>query len=313
MSKTRKLMGLAAALAFAMVMLPASAFADTTQYDLFVNGEQFTSEKLTIECGEGTATYDPATHTLTLNNASIANTAGYGGIASNLTGDLTITLQGNNSITLDDNMGIMAAGNIEITGPGNLAINVAGETRDGLIVAGDVSVRATNLAVNAPGGVGIASDGTVSFDNAQVKSAALYAGIDAINLIIENGSVVDISATEADRNAAFISPRDGATGGNIRISNSNVMAKSFFPGLFAGGNLAVNGASVQSTSTANSALWASGDLTIGGNAHVTLDGKYPTGCDGNFTVYAAEIDAKNTNEKTFRQSPTTPSSAAIMT
>ena len=69
MSKTRKLMGLAAALAFAMVMLPATAFADTTQYDLFVNGEQFTSEKLTIECGEGTATYDPATQTLALNNA----------------------------------------------------------------------------------------------------------------------------------------------------------------------------------------------------------------------------------------------------
>lgn len=295
MSKTRKLMGLAAALAFAMVMLPASAFADTTQYDLFVNGEQFTSEKLTIECGEGTATYDPATHTLTLNNASIANTAGYGGIASNLTGDLTIALQGNNSITFDDNMGIMAAGNVEITGPGNLAIYVAGETKDGLSVAGDVSVRGTSLSVNAPGGIGIASDGTVSLDNAQVTSAALYAGIDAINLIIENGSVVDISAAEDSCNAAFINPRDGATGGNIRISNSNVMAKSVFPGLFAGGNLAVNGASVQSTSTADAALWASGDLTIGGNAHVTLDGRRPTGCEGNFTVYAAEIDAKNTN------------------
>ncbi|WP_443730356.1 carbohydrate-binding domain-containing protein [Slackia isoflavoniconvertens] len=295
MSKIRKLMGLAAALAFAMVMLPAAAFADTTQYDLFVNGEQFTSEKLTIECGEGTATYDPATHTLTLDNASITNTADYGGINSKLTGDLTITLQGSNSITFDDNMGIMASGNIEIQGPGNLAINVAGETKDGLSVAGNVSVRATNLVVNAPGGVGIASDGTVSIDNAQVTSAALYAGIDAINLIIENGSVVDISATEDGRNAAFISPRDGATGGNIRISNSNVMAKSVFPGLFADGNLAVNGASVQSTSTADAALWASGDLTIGGNAHVTLDGKYPSGCNGNFTVYAAEIDAKNTN------------------
>lgn len=125
----------------------------------------------------------------------------------------------------------------------------------------------------------------------------MYAGIDAINLIIENGSVVDISATENRCNAAFISPRDGATGGNIRISNSNVVAKSVFPGLFASGNLAISGASVQSTSNANSALWASGDLTIGGNAHVTLDGKYPTGCDGNFTVYAAEIDAKNTNEE----------------
>lgn len=116
MNKTRKLMGFAAALAFAMVMLPAAAFADTTQYDLFVNGEQFTSEKLTIERGEGTATYDPATHTLTLDNASITNAIDYGGIHSNLTGDLTIALQGNNSITLDDNMGIMAAGNIEITG-----------------------------------------------------------------------------------------------------------------------------------------------------------------------------------------------------
>ena len=296
MSKTRKLMGLAAALAFAMVMLPASAFADTTQYDLFVNGEQFTSEKLTIECGEGTATYDPATHTLTLNNASIANTAGYGGIASNLTGDLTIALQGNNSITFDDNMGIMAAGNVEITGPGNLAIYVAGETKDGLSIAGDVSVRATNLAVNAPGGVGIASDGTVSLDNAQVTSAALYAGIDAINLIIENGSVVDISAAKDECNAAFISRRGGATGGDLRITNSSVVAKSVFPGLFADGNLVISGGSVQSTSTADSALWARGDLTIGNNAHVTLDGKFPSGCRGNFTVYAAEIDAKNTND-----------------
>ena len=295
MSKTRKLIGLAAALAFAMVMLPAAAFADTTQYDLFVNGEQFTSEKLTIECGEGTATYDPATHTLTLDNATITNTADYGGINSKLTGNLTITLQGSNYITFDDNMGIMAAGNVEITGPGNLAINVAGETKDGMSVAGDVSVRGTSLGVNAPGGIGIASDGTVSIDNAQVTSAALHAGIDAINLIIENGSVVDISAAEDRCNAAFISPRDGATGGNIRISGSNVMAKSVFPGLFAGDNLTISGASVQSTSTADAALWAKGDLTIGDNAHVTLDGKYPSGCNGNFTVYAAEIDAKNTN------------------
>ena len=123
----------------------------------------------------------------------------------------------------------------------------------------------------------------------------MYAGIDAINLIIENGSVVDISAAEDSCNAAFISPRNGATGGNIRISNSNVMAKSVFPGLFAGDNLTISGASVQSTSTADAALWAKGDLTIGDNAHVTLDGKYPSGCNGNFTVYAAEIDAKNTN------------------
>lgn len=297
MSKTRKLMGLAAALAFAMVMLPATAFADTTQYDLFVNGEQFTNERLTIECGEGTATYDPATQTLALNNAAITNAADYGGIKSKLTGNLTITLQGSNYITFDDNMGIMASGNVAIQGPGSLTINVAGETMDGISVtgAGDVSVRGTNLVIKAPGGIGIASDGTVSIDNAHVTSAALHAGIDAINLFIENGSVVDISAAEDRCNAAFISPRGGATGGDLHITNSSVVAKSVFPGLFADGNLAISGGSVQSTSKADSALWARGDLTIGNNAHVTLDGKYPSGCDGNFTVYAAEIDAKNTN------------------
>lgn len=297
MSKTRKLIGLAAALAFAMVMLPAAAFADTTQYDLFVNGEQFTSERLTIECGEGTATYDPATQTLALNNASITNAADYGGIKSKLTGNLTITLQGSNYITFDDNMGIMASGNIAIQGPGSLAINITGETMDGMSVTGDVSVRGTNLVIKAPGGVGIASDGTVSIDNAHVTSAALYAGIDAINLFIENGSVVDISAAEDRCNAAFISSRGGTTGGDLRITNSSVVAKSFLPGLFADSNLAISGGSVQSTSTADSALWAKGDLTIGGNAHVTLDGRYPSGCNGNFTVYAAEIDAKNTNDE----------------
>lgn len=126
MSKIRKLIGFASALAFVMAMLPALAFAETTQYNLFVNGEQFTSDKLTIACGEGTATYDPDAQTLTLNNASITNARDYGGINSELTGNLDIVLQGENRITFDDNMGIMATGNIEFSGSGSLTINVRG-------------------------------------------------------------------------------------------------------------------------------------------------------------------------------------------
>lgn len=295
MSKIRKLIGFASALAFVMAMLPALAFAETTQYNLFVNGEQFTSDNLTIACGEGTATYDPGAQTLTLDNASITNAHGYGGIDSELTGNLNIALQGENRITFDDNMGIMATGNIEFSGSGSLTINAAGETKDGISAAGDVSVRATTLVVNAPGGVGIASDGSVFVDNAKLTSHALYAGIDAANLTINNSSVVDISATENNCNAAYISSRGGTTGGKLSISNSSVVAKSLFPGLFAEGNLTIDGGSVQSTSTANAALWANGDLTIKGGAKVTLAGVYPAGCAGDFTVYAAEIDAKNTN------------------
>lgn len=295
MSKIRKLIGFALALAFAMTMLPAMAFADTSYYDLYVNGERFTSDNLAIECGEGTATYDPAAQTLTLDNASITNALGSGGIYSGLTSNLNIVLQGENRITFDDNMGVMATGNIELSGSGSLTIDVAGETRDGISAAGNVSVHGTTLNINAPGGVGIASDGSVFVDNARLTSHALYAGIDAANLTINNSSVVDISATENNCNAAYISSRGGATGGNLSISNSSVVAKSLFPGLFASGNLTIDGGSVQSTSTADSGLWARGDLTIKGGAKVTLDGAYPAGCVGDFTVYAAEVDAKSIN------------------
>lgn len=295
MSKIRKLIGFALALAFAMAMLPTMAFADTSYYDLYVNGERFTSDNLAIECGEGTATYDPAAQTLTLDNASITNALGSGGIYSGLTSDLNIVLQGENRITFDDNMGVMVTGNIELSGSGSLTIDVAGETRDGISAAGNVSVHGTTLNINAPGGVGIASDGSVFVDSAKLTSHALYAGIDAANLTIKNSSVVDISATENNCNAAYISSRGGPAGGNLSISNSSVVAKSLFPGLFAEGNLTIDGGSVQSSSTVDSALWASGDLTIKGGAKVTLDGAYPAGCAGDFTVYAAEVDARNTN------------------
>ena len=91
MSKAQKLISGIFALVFALAIAPTASFA-ATNYDLSVNGEHFTSEKLTIQCGEGTATYDPATQNLTLNNASITNAVDYGGIDSELTGDLTITL-----------------------------------------------------------------------------------------------------------------------------------------------------------------------------------------------------------------------------
>lgn len=279
---------------FALAIAPTASFA-ATNYDLSVNGEKFTSEKLTIQCGEGTATYDPATQNLTLSNASITNAVDYGGIDSKLTSDLTVTLQGSNQITFSDNMGIKATGSVIFRGPGSLAISVAGETMDGISVAGDVTMQNATVSVHSPGGLGIACDGTVSLDNTQLTSNGLYAGIDAANLDIKNGCTVNISATEQDCNAAYINPRDGSEG-NINISNSTVSAKSLFPGLYATGNMTIDGGTLQATSTVDSPLWAKGNIAIKGKAKVTLNGEYPSGCDGNFTIYEAEIDAKNTSQ-----------------
>ena len=294
MSEAQKLISGIFALVFALAIAPTASFA-ATNYDLSVNGEQFTSEKLTIQCGEGTATYDPATQNLTLDNASITNAVDYGGIDSELTSDLTITLQGSNQITFNDNMGIKATGSVIFRGSGSLAISVAGDTMDGISVGGDATMQNATVSIHSPGGLGIACDGTVSLDDTQLTSNGLYAGIDAANLVVKNGCTVNISATEQNCNAAYIDPRDGSAG-NINISNSTVSAKSLYPGLFATGNMTIDGGTVQATSTDDSPLWAKGNITIKGKAKVTLNGEYPSGCAGTFTVYEAEVDAKSTSQ-----------------
>ena len=71
------------------------------KYPLFVNGQQLTSENTTIICGSGTASFDVATSTLTLTNATIEDMGGnygYGGAINSGLAELTIKLVGNNTI-----------------------------------------------------------------------------------------------------------------------------------------------------------------------------------------------------------------------
>ena len=289
---------MAVAFAFALAILPATALA-VDEYELHVNGEQFTSEKLVIDCGEGTATYDPATQNLTLNNVTITKATMSGGIYSMLSNDLTITLQGNNQITLENNLGAIIKSNLKIEGPGTLTINVTGDTQDGITCQwGSVDIMNATLVINASGGIGISAYGTVRLDNVNLTANGLYAGIDALNLIIANGSDVKLSAKQDYCNAAYIAPGDDQTGGgSIYVNNSNVVAESPYPGLFAHADLAIDGGSVKATSATDSAIWARGDLTIHGGAKVELSGMYPSGCNGTFRVGLVDIDAKNTNQE----------------
>lgn len=166
---------------------------------------------------------------------------------------------------------------------------------DGISVGGDATMQNTTVSVQAPAGIGVGCDGSLILDNTQLTSNGLYAGIDAANLVVKNGCTVNISATEQHCNAAYIDPRDGSAG-NISISNSTVSAMSLFPGLFATGNMTIDGGTVQATSTDDSPLWAKGNIAIKGKAKVTLNGEYPSGCAGTFTVYEAEVDAKSTSQ-----------------
>ena len=298
----KKLFAILLSIVMVAGLLPTVAFA-AENYDLYVNGEQFTSEKLSIACGEGTASYDPNTKTLTLNNAAITNggksdeSPKYGIRVVGDT-DLTIKLSGTNSITLDNGGGIFADGssdNYNIIGDGKLTINVKWDAL--YTLNGNISIsEGAKLDITSAQGCGITSynKGILSIDGAKVAVSSYYTAASAKELEIKNNSEVVLIASADQFNAVYMGDENGA--GKIEIINSKVEATSYYPALFTEGNLTVNGGEVKCTSTADSAIWTRGNILIKGGAKVTTDGKFPMGGNGSFTVEEAEIDAKNTNE-----------------
>ena len=298
----KKLFAILLSIVMVAGLLPATALAaEPTVYDIWVDGVQVTSENKDNLCG-GTVSYDPTTHTLSLNNATLDNdTMSDYGIKTIIPNTLKIRLTGTNSITRTSpggGMGIApnSSNSVEITGDGTLKINVIGENYDGISAGADVKISdKAKVIINAEGGLGITGR-MVEIDGATVNSTGLYAGIDAHSLKIVNGADVTLKATQDERNGAFIWKDQEGNGGDIEIAQSTVKATSYYPGLYAAGNLTVDGGEVKCTSTADSAIWTQGDILIKGGAKVTTDGKYPMGGNGTFTVEEAEIDAKNTNE-----------------
>ena len=298
----KKLLAILLSMVMLVGLMPFTALAaDSTAYDIWVDGVQVTSENKDNLCG-GTVSYDPTTHTLSLNNATLdSDTLSDYGIKTTIPSTLKIRLTGTNSITRTDPGGgvgiyLNYSNSVEITGDGTLVINVIGENYDGISTGADVKISdKAKVTINAEGGLGIAGR-MVEIDGATVDSTGLYAGIDAHSLKIVNGADVTLKATQDERNGAFIWKDQEGNGGDIEIVQSTVKATSYYPGLYAAGNLTVDGGEVSCTSTADSAIWTQGDILIKGGAKVTTDGKYPMGGNGSFTVEEAEIDAKNTNE-----------------
>ena len=296
----KKLFAIPLSIVMVAGLLPVTALAaEPTVYDIWVDGVQVTSENKD-NLSSGTVSYDPTTHTLSLNNATIdSDPMSNYGIKTSIPSTLKIRLTGTNSITRTDiggGAGIHSDNAVEIIGDGTLTINVQGDTYDGIYVGDDfkISDEAT-VEIYSKGGLGISGDGIVEIDDATVDSTGRYAGIDAYGLKITNGSDVRLMATYDNCNGAFIRKDNEGTGGNIELIASNVKATSYYPGLYAGDKLTVNGGEVKCISTADSAIWAKGNILIKGGAKVTTEGKFPMGGNGTFTVEEAEVDAKNTS------------------
>ncbi|MGN0504697.1 MAG: InlB B-repeat-containing protein [Ruminococcus sp.] len=191
------------------IFTPINVFA-TTDYGIYVNGEQFTSEKTTINCGDGTATFDISTNTLILNNATITKRYGwqYAVINSEIS-NLTIQLIGNNVI--DGNKGeydgIDANGgsNVVIVGDGNLTMK---DVYYGTYI-GDYSVPGGNLKIN---------NTTINIENAQATGIWVNHDLEIIN------SNIKIDKTGDDVYFGIVSNIGGTItidGGNLDINTNS--------------------------------------------------------------------------------------------
>ena len=198
----------------------------SSAYNIWAGDKQFTSENLTISDNNGgTATYDPDTNTLTLNNFTYSGEgrllygrpSGATAISYDDADTLNIVLVGESSVTCNNtttefNSGIWVAnGSVSVSGSGSLtATGGAAEFFSGGIgVAGELSVS---------GSVSLTGNGGASDD----KSYGVMAGRD-IHVI--GGSLTGNGGVAGNKSyGMYVTAIDGPAAGGIKFSGGVAIA-----------------------------------------------------------------------------------------
>ena len=218
------------------VIVPGEA---VTTYPVWVGGVQVTSANKDDILGDGKASFDPDSNTLTLDNPTVSgayhNAAVYAEVDLTITGSATLSktiLVNAKDLTLD--------ANIVIATPG----------WDSAIVAGNITVNGGSIIASA-------------------DEDALLAGS---SITINDGSVVgnecDLYAGSITIAGGTVNVSDGLFGiyskNDITISGGTVTAKGNDYGIYAGGSVTISGGSVTATGSECGISAAHGDVTISG-------------------------------------------------
>lgn len=192
--RTPKLRLLSAFLAAAMALttLPAAAFAaDGTDYKLAVNGKRVTSANATNILGDGKASYDAVTRTLTL-SGDISATDN----AVNPFGE-QITVDGNSTLTLIDGQKELYAGlcgtkTINVAAGADITLDAFGYgiSYAGADISGNVMIRNVDFGVTS-GGATIQSTGKLVIEKADKAVSGSGAKVHGTLEIDEAGTAVD--------------------------------------------------------------------------------------------------------------------------
>lgn len=292
-------------------LMPATVFAaePVAPTTIQVNGtEILNSVNHTVSCGSGTATYDPDTNTLTLDNAEINyqqnsdnNSAG----AILFDGDLNINLVGENTIT-SFTCGIRGtkAGTLTITGD-SLTIDCTYYGIGIPITDANITIDGADIDVTAKGtgnftGVGIQAGGVLSIKNGAYIDATdvshhpiignagieiedstvyaqqytdYYAAIRSDSEISISNSTVEAKANSEGSSAIWTGNDLSSTSGNITISNGSdvtLYSKSSNAVYAMLGTISISDSTVKAESENAVALCADDDIDITDHSDVTV-------------------------------------------
>ena len=179
---------------------------ESETYDLWVAGKQVTKTNQSNVLGDGTVSYDPDTHTLTLKDANLtlsgdAEEGIYCWIESQLAEDLTIT----GTATLSDAVGIMTTGPLTMNNA-DLTITGDNDEEDGVV---DDAIRAGR------------SNKDITIQNSTVTIAGKSAGGNFFQFGIRCGNLTVANSTlnvKADSGSAIVADELKASGAGTVIT-----------------------------------------------------------------------------------------------
>ena len=223
--KTKRILSVLITVVMLIGMLPTTAFATegTITYDLWVGGVQVTSDNTTIDSIDdanitnGSATFDPITNTLTLENfvysgkGSCATESVFGYIynaAIVAKENLNIVLKGTNSIDANqgDDSTIKSCYDIYAIKDVNISDADGNTSADMLTISatsyaiyseeGNLTVKDTKIEVTKATDGLYSYNGSVSVDNAEISMTDVSSGfVVETTLEVLNNSVINITAS----------------------------------------------------------------------------------------------------------------------
>ena len=289
MGAKKKILYLFLAVCFMWIVQPETVSADG---GIRVNGTDILqAADQTIPCGSGTAKYDPATKTLTLNHAEITGDnvgkALVNGIDINEQG-VTVELVGQNLITACRGIGSSYPFLLKGIGGGSLAVNASKNDESGTLFCSGINIDGGGLTVQDAN-----LQFTVSGLSANVSGYGLYIN-GGENRISNSNIVIDMmSAFDTDTKSIGINVY-GETSLTISDNSSITMNKVDMGINMGGGNLTISGsrlavpdADVSAISCNNLEILNGSDVTAIANSRIALQANV------NITISNSTVNAES--------------------